>query len=404
MESQVNQTPLLLRLSIGLSLLILSGCGPAELSTPTAAPVTPTPLPTTAPLELSGISFSGRLLIQTNAGVHEITMNALTLKAEQTLIAPDAGFAVISPDSAYLLYYYAPDNEIRLRDLQTGDLQIIAEVAQSIDCLSWAPDSARFSAAVGEHLEVYDLSAAPPQIVYTAPSGLYSPDGKGVPIPFHGNFDCGTWIGQDRLILQRTKYMPNLLSDMQLDTTSLVVLGATPTLEDAPERWYVLDICADQDRVIVGDESGRLYLAPTFQDFTSMQRRALDFQPFGGAAGLGRGTIGFVPGSGCEIYTQDAAQGRTTRDIHLLDPDTLQSHQGYTVEARTPTTWWTGAWVETPPRRLIVIGESEFEFQEAALAVVDNTQLIIVDLDSGARGLLAQITGSTNTSVLGWLP
>lgn len=399
---------LLLNLTIASALLILSACQPTEPPTPTPtsipATATPVPPPTAAPLNHSGINFSGRLLVKRIPGIYEISINPSTLQVEETLIVPDVEHYAISPDNAYLVYFVKPD-AIHLRDLRSGEDKIIVRTDNSIECFSWSPDSSKYVAGTERDLKVYDLTGEYRNLAYTAPSADYAPNGIGQAFPFYGLFDCGSWVSADSLIIQRASYMPADLDDMEIDTTSLIVLDSPPTLEDSPNRWYVAGVCASKGLVLLGDEDSNVFLASPFRDFKGIKAKALAIKLEGILPGLYT-FLGFVPGSDCEIYYQSPpiqTYGQTG-EIHFMNPETLQSDQTYSVATSPAPIYssWHGVWVGDARSNVIAMIESEDV--STAAETLRRTAFIVVDLISGTRGVLTEVTQKYEPTILIWLP
>ena len=390
-------------IDMGLISFFLIGCSAVDMRATVTAP-TAVVQPSEVPIEMSGVNYTGRLILQTDSGVNELRVNSSTNKVEQTLIAPNAKFAAISPDKSYLLYYYDPDqfsssdDEVRLLSLKTGELQTVMtkEITSRIECFSWSPTNTKFSAVVDDSLEIFDLSGNVFQVVDGSPSALYAPNGKGTSVTFHGLLDCGIWISPDRLIFQKSSSMPTNASDIAYDTTTLAILSGTVTLKNAPERWYVLDSCMESNLTILVNERGQVFLVSAFQDFISTEPRTLVTTYDWIHSFEARDLVGFIPDSNCEIYYQNLPIGymQGKGEIHSLNPKGLQEDFVYTVDV--PRGRWTGTWVGASQNKLIALIEDEETNWDVA-------HILILDPKTGSGGLLAKIT-SKNTKILDWLP
>jgi hypothetical protein len=334
------------------------------------APLTPpaTPLPTP--------EWSGHLLLrgyaeaQTSLGesqFYELHLDSATGELVTTLAVQ--GFfdnARLSPDASHLLY--TNSEEILLTNLLSGETRTLA-TGNNIGCVSWSPDGTTFSVKIDHDLFAINLSGEQTKLTAEA-SADYTPGGT-----VYGSLNCGEWIGNDRLLIQRRAGMPGVIRSNETqggkllpDTTSLVILGDPLIIHNNPATpgivqhtfWSVVDMCEDGSLLLMvregGGEEGRLFLAAPFDSFETFKPLAITLSPamYAYIDDDGQGQVspptGFVSGAtDCTLYSVDGD------DIYLIDPDTLRKQVLYTLsEGET----FSGRWIGNPEDGMIVLMNS----------------------------------------------
>lgn len=252
----------------------------------------------------------------------------------------------LSPDGTQLLL--VRPSGLALLDVATGQestLALVDEGAAAVaaaDCLSWAPDGARFTvrsvtgalyvATPGGDARLVD---APKEARYDAVS-IGGRVVAGIPggRTHRSTVSCGRWLDEARLVLQRVAQMPESVSTdpadpgapVPLDTTSVgVIEGDGIRLVDFGDRWYLRAACADRwivtdapdgtDPAGAGtdpsatdgpDAVGRVVVDDT-ADLTAPGREAGGDLLTAGDV-IDREALALRP-AGCELLAHDAAAG-----------------------------------------------------------------------------------------------
>ena len=408
--------------------VVLSGCGsqvtpsPAEPAPPSRSPAatprpvitstpkptrTPTPTATPTPTPPALPPLSGRLLLDVGSELRWLVFDGEQARLEEPLARNIRDYA-LSSNGRYLVFS-GLDNDITLLDLTTGKTRVL--VASPSSCLSWSPQSARFTYTTWEGspgLYAYELATGKRTKIVGFPCGTYSDYGSGGTPRYCGEVTCGVWLDESHVFFQRfTGSLPDEVTvtvgvpiELRAQHTTIAALaGGKAKLVDWPERWYEIGRCEHGPYVLLsdGDPDTPPYVSPVFTSFTGCQPRPLpeleDEDPRGGASFADPDCNILV---GHEGYSGD-------RWVSLVDPDAMEV---VFTSAPLPTRFVTAdgmehrsdwgrdyAWVGDPGQHVMAITRSSEK----------GTAVTLVDLDTGASRTLIE-DERPPVDVLAWAP
>ena len=193
----------------------------------------------------TGPQFNGRLLVlardwDLRSDLIEITPGPNSTY-NHTVITSGVGSAAASPDQKHLLF--STRDGLFLRDLRSGvDKKIAPAAGGSNRCLTWSPDSGRFSFRASEshrkearaYLYVSDLDGNKKLIWESWTGGVLS--------------DCDVhWIAPDRLIFDRVRghsaEQEKAGEVLLANTTTVAILGDPVRFVDTDKKWSVKGVC-----------------------------------------------------------------------------------------------------------------------------------------------------------------
>jgi len=312
--------------------------------------------------ELRSIPFHGRLFAFESGDwqLYEITASP-SGGARYNVLSRNVLSAALSPSGKYLLYYFDPpsdpkvkDNYLVLRDVASGEEKRIITNIQ-LNMLTWATDSRTFSYESEHTLFVADL-AGNSHAVYQTPHGKYnaiSTSGSSLYAKeMYAPFGRAKWIAPDRFVFERFEGDLPFYGDVawnelfiEPNKTTIVQTGRPVRLVNLEKKWIVRGVCPDQSLLLLGEDfrQGQLYLT-TVNDLEHGNVRPLpaDVNTVGPVLGNDvtrydfNGTpfqyVQFMRPSCRLIYLKDEREKANSTQISYIDPATLQRSQGPKLE------------------------------------------------------------------------
>ena len=373
---------------------------PTRTPTPTATP-TPTP-PALPPL-------SGRLLLDVSSELRWLIFDGEQARLEKPLARNIRDYA-LSPNGRYLVFS-GLDNDITLLELATGKKRVL--VASPSACLSWSPQSARFTYTTrlgSPGLYAYELATGRRTKIVGFPCGTYSNYSSGGTPRYCGEVTCGVWLDESHVLFQRfTGSLPDKVTvtiagdpiELRAQHTTIAALaGGKAKLVDWPARWYEWGRCAHGPYVLLGDGDPFTppCVSPVFTRFTGFQPRPMaeleHDDHWSGAS---------FADPDCHILVRHHKNYSGDRWVSLVDPDTMEV---VFTSAPLPTTYvradgvmvrgdWGRdyAWVGDPRQHVMAITRHSEK----------GTAVTLVDLDTGASRVLIEAREHP-VDVLAWTP
>lgn len=358
-----------LLITVVLLTAVTSSCGVI-----TVAP-TPTMIPTDTPIPLP--SLQGRLIVGHPDGMFALVKDSATDQFREIEIRANWSDEVaISPDHRFLVSSDATTGT-QMVDLSTYEVTTL--FPDQVDCLQWSSNGTRLVYKLHQIplLYVDDLTSQTSTLIYEAPSASY------LGATQYGDVRCPQWIGEDRLLFDRfSGEMPSMITipgapELLANTTSLAILGNEIQILDSPERLYLVDVSADESKILISKQS-QLYLVDSFNDFQNMNMHSLAAFQIWDTSGQ------FIPNSN-EIILENE------QEVLFVDIEGLKIVETFTK----PPDWQlysfrNGEWVGDPNDAIIVWDLGEY--------------IVVGDFRTGIKTEVWQISKYGFTNWLIWLP
>jgi WD40 repeat protein len=315
----------------------------------------------------------------------------------------------LSPNGRYLVFS-GLDNDITLLELATGKKRVL--VASPSACLSWSPQSARFTYTTWEGspgLYAYELATGRRTKIVGFPCGTFSNYSSGGTPRYCGEVTCGVWLDESHVLFQRfTGSLPDKVTvtiagdpiELRAQHTTIAALaGGKAKLVNWPARWYEIGRCAHGPYVLLTDQDPNTppCVSPVFTRFAGFQPR-----PLAELEHMESGSGASFADPDCNILVRHE-RGYGDRWVSLVAPDATEV---VFTSALLPTKFVTAdgkqyfgdwgqsyAWVGDTGQHVMAITKSS----------ENGTAVTLVDLDTGAFRIL--IEGKWHdVNVLAWTP
>jgi len=175
----------------------------------------------------------------------------------------------------------------------------------------------------------------------------------------NGTTDCARWISKDRLVLDRFADCPRKRAEpLKPNTSTVVTIGETVKLKDAPRKWSIETVCPKSSEGFVRSaDQGRLLIAKNIDRFES-----LDPAP---APCSECEFIGYAAQSCAPFFIEQSSS--TTTELFFLNPTNWQKQRPTSI-----------TWIFANPKFLIN--------GSARLMVAGDApdKLLLIDTESGA--------------------